>query len=426
MNTPARIVIVGAGECGAAAAAALRGHDFEGTISLIGDETMVPYERPPLSKAALVSPDEPEPVTAVNGERLGELHVDFVRGVAVTAIDRDDTVVRLADGRTLPYDRLLMATGARARPLPIDGGDLALTLRTYDDALALRSRLLPDRHVVIFGAGFIGLEVAASARQLGCRVTVLEAAPAALGRAVPPEIADVVVQRHLDEGVEIRFDAQASAIGVDGDRFAVEVAGVGEPLVADVVLAGIGAVPNIELAADAGIDCDNGVAVNSRLQTSDPRIYAAGDCAAAVSDLYDGRRLRLESWRNAYDHAATAAVNMLGGDEPHLAVPWFWSDQYDLGLQLAGLFDAASEIVARRGPDGAMTLFGLDDGGRLVAAGAVGTGTSIARDIRVAEKIIEARGRPVAGQLADPGQPLKQLLRSLRYQGAEKLSLGVF
>ncbi len=331
--------------------------------------------------------------------------------MAAEAIDRDATTVRLAGGRELPYDRLLLATGARARTLPIDGGEHALTLRTHGDALALRSRLTADAHVVVLGAGFIGLEVAASARQLGCRVTVLEMAPTALSRAVPPPIAEVLVERHIAEGVDIRFEARTEAIDARGDRFTVDVAGVPEPLEADVVVAGIGATPNIELAADAGLECENGIAVNAMLQTSDPDIFAAGDCAAAISELYHGRRIRLESWRNAYDQAATAAANMLGASQIHDAVPWFWSDQYDLGLQLAGLFDAASDVVVRKRPDETMVLFGLDDAGILVAAGAVGSGTSIARDIRVSELMIAARHTPTVDALTDPDQPLKKLLK---------------
>ncbi len=412
VTAPDRIVIVGAGECGAAAAAALRDNGFAGSLTLVGAESLPPYERPPLSKASLVSADEPTPVLAATAERLADLDVAFISGIAVEVIQRDDRVVRLADARELPYDRLLLATGARARSLPIEGGGHALTLRTHDDAVALRSDLVPDRHLVVLGAGFIGLEVAASARQLGCRVTVLEMAPSALSRAVPPAIADVIVERHLDEGVDIRFNARTTGIRLTDNGFALDVTGNAEPLPADLVLAGIGATPNIELAADAGLECDNGIAVNSALQTSDPAIYAAGDCAAAISELYDGRRIRLESWRNAYDHANTAAANLLGGSDAHQAVPWFWSDQYDLGLQIAGLFDAASDNVSRKRHDDTTIVFGLDGDGRLVAAGAVGAGTSIARDIRVAERMIAARLKPAVGDLTNPDQPLKKLLQA--------------
>lgn len=411
MTAPDRIVIVGAGECGAAAAVALRDNGFAGSLTLAGAESLPPYERPPLSKASLVSLEEPNPVVAATVERFPDLDVDFIRGLAVDAIQRDERVARLTDGRKLPYDRLLLATGARARTLPIEGGEHAITLRTHSDAVALRSQLVPDRHVVVLGAGFIGLEVAASARQLGCRVTVLEMAPSALSRAVPPALADVIVERHIGEGVDIRFDARTTAIRRSGDGFGVEVADSAEPLQAEVVVAGIGATPNTELAARAGLECDDGIAVNSALRTSDPAIYAAGDCASAISELYDGRRIRLESWRNAYDQATTAAASMLGGTDAHRAVPWFWSDQYDLGLQIAGLFDAASLVVARRRPDDTTVLFGLDGAGRLVAAGAVGVGTSIARDIRVAEKMIAGRLQPPVDDLIDPDRPLKKLLQ---------------
>ncbi len=268
--------------------------------------------------------------------------------------------------------------------------------------------------MVVVGAGFIGLEVAASARHLGCDVTVLEMAPRALARAVPAEIADVLVQRHVDEGVDIRFDVRTTGIERDGDGFRVFLAEGDEPLAADVVVAGVGASPNVALAAGAGLDCDNGIVVDAHLQTSDPAVYAAGDCCNARHELFDGRPIRLESWRNAYDQADVAAVNMIGDSEANTAVPWFWSDHYDLGLQLAGLFDAASTTCTRRRPDGVSVLFGLDDDRRLVAVAAVGTGAAVAKDVRAAEKMIAARSRPDVDDLVDPDTNLKTLLRNAR------------
>ena len=407
-------MIVGAGECGARAAFALRERGFAGSIHLVGSEPHHPYERPPLSKATLIDDGDPVPTTVADEAAFAERSIEFIADTTVIAIDRSAATVRLDDGRSLPYDRLLLATGASARSLPIPGGEHALLLRTFDDAQLLRQRLTGGgdrRRVVIVGAGFIGLEVAASARQLGCDVTVLEMAPRALARAVPAEITDVLVQRHLDEGVDIRFDVRTTGIERDGDGFRVLIADDDKPFAADIVVAGVGASPNVALAADAGLDCDNGIVVDGHLQTSDPAVYAAGDCCIARHGLFDGRLIRLESWRNAYDQADVAAANMIGETEAHTAVPWFWSDQYDLGLQLAGLFDAASTTCTRRRPDGVSVLFGLDDDGRLVAVAAVGTGAAVAKDVRVAEKMIAARRHPAVEDLIDPDTNLKTLLR---------------
>lgn len=410
-----RIVIVGAGECGARAASALREQGFTGSISLVGAEPHHPYERPPLSKTTLTDEHDPTLVTVADEETLTGRAVEFIANTAVTAIHRADAAVELDDGRSLPYDRLLLATGASARSLPIPGGEHALLLRTFDDARLLR-RLLTEgdgRRVLIVGAGFIGLEVAASARQLGCQVTVLELAPRALARAVPAEIADVLVHRHLTEGVDVRFGVRTTGIERDDNGFRVRLADHGDPLTADIVIAGVGASPNVGLAAEAGLECDNGIVVDAHLRTSDPAVFAAGDCCIAEHRLFDGRRIRLESWRNAYDQADLAATNMMGGAEVHTAVPWFWSDQYDLSLQLAGLFDAASTTCRRQRPDGVSVLFGLDDDGRLVAVAAVGTGASVAKDVRVAEKMIAARQHPAVDDLVDPDTNLKTLLRNL-------------
>ena len=431
------IVVIGAGECGARAVAELRGRGFAGSITLIGEEAHFPYERPPLSKAALTAgADEktPQPVTVADEARLADLEVAVQTETRVTRIDREHKVVlaaRVASGEAsgdrpgatagdgirdefveLPYDRLLLATGARSRPLPIEGAEHALLLRTYADALRLRAGLTAGDHVVVIGAGFIGLEVAASARQRGCRVTVLELAPRALARAVPAELADMLVARHVEEGVDIRFDVNVERIDtVDDGGFVVELAS-GPQVPADLVVAGIGAEPNVDLAAEAGLECDNGIAVDELLQTSDPDIFAAGDCCSFPHGLYGGRRIRLESWRNAHDQAVVAAVNLLGGGESYVTVPWFWSDQYDRGLQLAGLFDDAAFTVARDRADGVSVLFGLADDGRLVASAAVGAGASVAKDVRVAEMMIGKQARPAIDQLTDPDVNLKKLLRA--------------
>ena len=406
-----RIVLVGAGECGARVARALREQGFAGEITMIGEEPHTPYERPPLSKAALID-DEISPVEVLPATRLAELGVELIAGTAVESLDRDRRLAVLSDRDEVTYDRLLLATGARARTLPIAGCEFALTLRTIDDARALRSQLGPGRSVVVIGAGLIGLEVAASASQLGCDVTVLEVAPRALGRALPAEMADVLVKRHAEEGVEVLCGVVPTDISRLDGRFAVGVEGFDQPITADVVIAGVGATPNVELAQSSGLTCENGIAVDDRLRTDDPAIFAAGDCCSFPHPLYGGRRIRLESWRNAHDQAVVAAANMLGGDEQHAAVPWFWSDQYDIGLQHAGLADEAASSVVRDSGDGSQIRFALAPDGRLIAASGVGPGTSTAKDIRVAEMLIAAGNRPDPEALVDASVSLKRLIKS--------------
>jgi 3-phenylpropionate/trans-cinnamate dioxygenase ferredoxin reductase subunit len=402
------IVVVGAGECGGRTALALREAGFDGSITLIGDEAQAPYERPPLSKAALTDSDAPRPTWLCAAERLTELDITFVAGRSVTAIDRARRVVA-ADGAALGYDALVLATGAQPRPLPCPGGDRALLLRTFDDALRLRAELVPGRRVAIVGGGFIGLEVAASAVTRGCGVAVVEITPRLMGRAVPAPVAEVVADRHRAAGVALHCGVGVERIDtVDGEH--VVVLGDGRTVAADVVVAGVGVVPNTSLAAAAELAIDNGIRVDEQLRTSDPAIFAAGDCCSFPHPLFGGRRLRLESWRNAHDHAAVVARNALGDGVDVSAVPWFWSDQYELGLQIAGLPDAAAGEVVRTRDDGVTLRFGLAADGRLVSVCGVAPGASVGRDVRLGEMLIARRARPDPAALADPAVNLKSLI----------------
>ena len=407
-----RVVIVGAGECGARVAQALRERGWDGTVTLIGDETDLPYERPPLSKRALTDEIEPPPATICPAERFAELDIDVVVGVVVVAIDRDAHHVRLGDGRCVTYDHLVVATGARARTLvPIEGGDRAITLRTRADASGLRRLLTPGTRLVVIGGGFIGLEVASSARQRGCDVTVVELAQQVMARVVPGELAEIMAARHVAEGVDLRCGVGVTAITHCGTGTRIHL-GDGATVDGDVVVAGVGAVPNTELAMQANLAVDNGIAVDEHLQTSDPAIFAAGDCCSFPHPLYGGRRMRLEAWRNAQDQANHVAAQLLGDHEPYQVVPWFWTDQYDLGLQIAGLPDAAATTIVRMRPDGTELRFALDGSGCLVAASGVAPGTGIAKDIRLAEMLIAGRATPDHTALADPAVNLKSLLRA--------------
>ncbi len=402
------IVIVGAGECGARAAFALRERGFDGEITLIGSEPHLPYERPPLSKEGLAGAEPPKYVAGA--ERYQAARISVITDVPVEVIERKRKFVKLAGGRAIQYDRLLLATGARPRVFEAcENAERIRMLRTHADALAIRALLAPGRKVAIVGGGFIGLELAATARRLGAAVVLVEGLPRVLSRGVPEEIAAVVAERHWREGVEIVCGARIAAIEADDNAARVLFADGGS-VDADLVVVGIGAIPNTDVAAAAGLLIENGIAVDETLRTSDPDIFAAGDCCSFPLTHYGGRRVRLEAWRNAQDQGTLVAANLMGANEPFASVPWFWSDQYDLTLQIAGLADNAETTVRRDLGDGAFILFHLDGEGRLIAASGIGRGNAVARDIRLAEMLIAARSRPDPAALSSPETKLKKLL----------------
>ncbi|MHB9447086.1 NAD(P)/FAD-dependent oxidoreductase [Mesorhizobium sp. RSR565B] len=405
----AGMVIIGAGECGGRAALTLRELGYDGPVTLVGDEPHLPYERPPLSKDAMTS-DAAEIKTIASDEILAEKSIRHIHSVQAVAIDRPAHMVRLSDGSALAYDKLLLATGSTPRKLPMPGlGSRCVYLRTFADALAIRAHLSPANRIAIIGGGFIGLELAASARKLGASVTVIEAQPRILMRGVPAEIAEIIHQAHEAEGVTVLTGQGIADIADDGAEVHIMLAD-GQDIVADLAVIGIGAVPVTGLAAEAGLTVDNGIAVNGELQTIDPDIFAAGDCCSFPLAVYAGRRVRLEAWRNAQEQGALAAKNMLGAREAHAAVPWFWSDQYGLSLQIAGLSDEGKSTVRRDLGDGAFILFHLAEDGRLVAASGLGTGNAVARDIRLAEMLIAKRAQPAPEALGSPDVKLKSLL----------------
>lgn len=402
-------VIVGAGECGARAAFALRERGFDGTVALVGTETLLPYERPPLSKDAIIT-DAP-PKFVADAARFEEQRIRLLTGVSVLSIDLTAKGVELSDGSRLAYDRLLLATGARARELPIAPCSNARirVLRNHGDAAAIRAHLAEGAHIAILGGGFIGLELAASARRLGARVTLLEGLPRVLTRGVPAEIAEIVSRRHRVEGVELLCGVKIGGIEELPSEVRITLED-GQLIAANLLVIGIGSVPNTELAAAAGLTVENGIAVDAYLRTSDPDIFAAGDCCSYPLGLYGGRRVRLESWRNAQEHGTLVAANMMDCREPIAAVPWFWSDQYDLTLQIAGLAEGTVTHVRRDMAGDAFILFHLDSEGRLIAASGIGPGNAVARDIRLAEMLIAARAHPDPAALASPDAKLKKML----------------
>jgi 3-phenylpropionate/trans-cinnamate dioxygenase ferredoxin reductase subunit len=403
------MVIVGAGECGGRAALALRDLGYDGPVTLVGDEPHLPYERPPLSKDAMAG-EAPQIKAIASDEVLAERSIRHIHSVQAVAIDRAAHVVRLSEDSVLPYDKLLLATGSVPRKLPMPAlGARCVYLRTFNDALAIRAHLSAGNRIAIVGGGFIGLELAAAARRLGAAVTVIEAQPRILMRGVPAEIAKIIQAAHEAEGVKILCGDGIAAIADDGAKVRIALAG-GQDIVADLAVIGIGAVPVTGLAAEAGLAIDNGIAVDAELCTSDPDIFAAGDCCSFPLAVYGGRRVRLEAWRNAQEQGALAARNMLGAGEAHAAVPWVWSDQYGLTLQIAGLSDEGSKVVRRDLDDGAFILFHLAEDGRLVAASGIGPGNSVARDIRLAEMLIAKKAKPAPEALGSQTVKLKSLL----------------
>lgn len=404
-------VIIGAGECGARAALALRERGFAGDVTLVGSETVLPYERPPLSKEGLQKGAEPKWIA--DAGRYKDLDIAVRTGVTATDIDRQQKTVRLSDGTTLGYDMLLLATGARPRELASVASPLGRirSLRTHADALGLQPFLQAGRCIAILGGGFIGLELAASARRLGASVILLEGLPRILSRGVPAEIAALIVERHAAAGVDIRCGVKIRSVTETDADVSIDLEDA-DCVVADILVVGIGSVPNTELAAKAGLAIENGISVDSSLRTSDPDILAAGDCCSFPSVHYGDRRLRLESWRSAQEQGIRAAANMTGAADIQTSLPWFWSDQYELTLQVAGLADGATTIIRRNLSPDAFVMFHIDGEGRLLAASGIGPGNAVARDIRLAEMLIAAGRRPDPAALANPDIKLKQLLAS--------------
>ncbi|WP_135449337.1 NAD(P)/FAD-dependent oxidoreductase [Tabrizicola caldifontis] len=398
-----RIVIVGAGQAGAALAAKLRAQGHAGEIVMLGDEPAPPYQRPPLSKAYLLGEIGEDRLWLRAPEFWAENRIDLRLGQPVTAIDAAARTVTVA-GEALSYDQLALTTGATPRRLPmaIGGGlDGVFTVRTLADVDAMRPEFHAGRKVIIVGGGYIGLEAAAVASKLGLQVTVLEMAPRILQRVAAPETSAHIRALHQSHGVTILestgLDRLEGTSRVTGARLAD-----GRVLPADFVIVGVGITPNTQLAEAAGLAIENGIATDALGRTSDPAIWAAGDCA---SFPWGSGRLRLESVGNAIDMAEAVAANMLGANEPYLAKPWFWSDQYDLKLQIAGLNTGYDHIVTRRG-EGDAVSFWYYRGATLLAVDAMND----ARAYMVGKRLIEA-GKSPAPEVITATPDLKALLK---------------
>jgi 3-phenylpropionate/trans-cinnamate dioxygenase ferredoxin reductase subunit len=400
-------VIVGAGLGGATAAATLRTEGFEGRIVLVGDEPHIPYSKPPLSKTILRSEVPTEKSWLRPAGWYDAQRVELRLGSPATAIDPRTRAVELADGERVAYDKLLLVTGGSPRVVDVPGADLEgiLTLRTLDDSLAIREHLEPGAPVVVIGAGFIGAEVAASARMLGCEVTVLEIADIPMGRALGPRLGPVYADLHRERGVDLR-----TGVGVahfEGNHRVERVVATDDHVYATrIVVVGVGLDPDVGLATRAGLEVGNGVLVDEYCRTSIGDVFAAGDLANHPNP-YVGRRIRIEHWQNAQHQGAAAARNMLGRNVPFREVPWVWSDQYEHNLQMIGLPDPAHEEVVVRGSldDRSFCAFFLRSDGRVSAALAVDR----AEDVRSARSIIQNEVVPDRRQLVDVDTDLASL-----------------
>jgi NADPH-dependent 2,4-dienoyl-CoA reductase/sulfur reductase-like enzyme len=395
-------VIAGAGQAGGWAAVAMRQAGFTGRIVLVGDEPWRPYERPPLSKAVLIEDPEP-PVLYFHPEaRYAELGIELKLGTAVTAVAAEAHRVVLSDGGTLNYDKLLLTTGGSARRLPIHGGDRALYLRTLEDAHAIRARLATAQRVLCIGAGVI----ASSARTRGCAVTVLEALPRAMGRAVSPEGAAYVEGLHRAAGVELAFEVIVDRLDPAADGGTLVRCRDGRQFTADLVVAGVGMQRNLALAEAAGLTLEGGIVVDEFGRTCAPDIFAAGDVTAFFHPLFQ-RRLRLEAWRHAQNHGVAVARVMCGGTAPYDDIPWFWTDQHGVKLQVAGLpADAARTVVRANAPAGGFVAVHLTEQGSVIGV----TSSHDPREIRAGQALIRSGKRLDPAALADGSVPLQRLM----------------
>ena len=340
-------VIVGASHAAAQLGATLRQTGWEGNISIVGDEAIPPYHRPPLSKTYLAGEKHSDELLIRPAAFYKNLDIDLLLGTRATAIDPHTKNLSLHDGGTIPYSKLALTTGARVRKLELPGHDQrgVFYLRDLKDVDRIRSFIGPGKSAVIIGGGYIGLEAAASMRKLGMKITVLEAMARILQRVTAPQVSSFYRRVHTEEGVNVITEAAVESLEGDGTVSGVKLAD-GNRLDADLVIIGVGVLPNTELADFAGLAVDNGIVVDEFARTSEPDIVAAGDCTNHYNPIYK-RRLRLESVQNATDQAKTAANTLCGKLEPYNTLPWFWSDQYDLKLQIAGLSQGFDRVVIR-------------------------------------------------------------------------------
>lgn len=403
------IVIVGAGQAGASAILELRANKYEGKIILVGDETHLPYERPPLSKDVILKPEETK-IEILSEEKLAELGVEHIRGNGAVKIHSDAKTVELKNGEIVSFDKLLLATGGAARRLPnFDAlGKHVYTLRNLEDSQALVPVLQAGRRIVLIGGGVIGLELASSARSKDCIVTVIEMGPMVMGRSSPRVLSEFLLAQQRLAGVDVRLSTSISDCKLDGEEVVITLEG-GEELRADAVIYGIGIVPNAQLAVDAGLDVDFAIKVNDNCQTSHPDIYAAGDVATQLRDC--GNHRRVETWENANLQAGIFARHVMGVEHPTPNPAWFWTDQLNINYQFVGDM-AASEWIVRGeikpelAAESSFVLFGVTDG---VIVG--GITVNAAKEMRHLKKLISKNAAFEADKYLDLSQDLRKLVK---------------
>jgi 3-phenylpropionate/trans-cinnamate dioxygenase ferredoxin reductase component len=404
------ILIVGAGHCGGRVVQHLREYGFQGHIDLVGNESSAPYERPPLSKDVLTGTRLLDEIDLMPAHTMVSLKIS--RHIAsVLSINTELNTALLSNGNTLTYDALLLANGGIPRRLNIPGEDLpgVMVLRTKDDALRLSRYLTGGQRIVIIGGGFIGLEVAASAHKLGCKVTLIEGAPHLMGRAVPRLVADRAKAVHLGKGVDLRLGVSPLQIVTDKTHLMVALSN-GSMVSADAIVVGIGIVPCVEIARAAGIATARGILVNAQLRTNAANIYAAGDIAEFPSPV-SGQLVRQETWQNAESQARIAARNLLGHNVDFDASSWFWSDQYEYQLQVSGEPAAGVGTAVREQEDGDLIVFYLDSDNRVVGMCGWGLTSRILKDLKIARTLVERGVISTSEVLSGKQTKLKTLLR---------------
>jgi 3-phenylpropionate/trans-cinnamate dioxygenase ferredoxin reductase subunit len=402
-----QFVIIGAGQAGGWTAKTLRDQGFDGRIVMLSDERHPPHERPPLSKQVLLGEAEPEVCNLWPADQWAALDVEFRGGAKVANLHPAAHTVETSRGEKIAFAKLMIATGARPRNLPTHGTDLKGVhyLRYIGDALMIRERLQPGATVVVVGGGWIGLEVAAAAKKRGAHAVVVEFADRLCARALSPDMSEAILDLHTKHGVDVRL--KKTVVRLEGDGVLERVVlDDGRDIAAQCAVIGVGVVPNFELAAEAGLDVDNGIVVDETGRTSHPDIYAAGDVTNHPNALL-GRRIRLESWENAQNQAIAAAKAMLGKPEPYAEIPWFWSDQYDANIQLVGLPERYDEVAVRGDRNsGTFTSFYLCEG-KLVGVAGINTG----RDVRFCRRLIASGASATVAQLSDPAVKLQSLAK---------------
>lgn len=406
-----RIIIIGAGQAGGETAQRLRQGGFEGEITLIGEEPAAPYQRPPLSKAYLKGDLDIDRLMLRPASVYAEERIALLTKTRAVWIDRANRKVRVEGGRELPYDALVLATGAKPRKLPLVGADLdgVYLFRTAADVDRVRERFVSGAKLIVIGAGYIGLEVAAVARQCGIDVTVVETAVRPLARVTSPEVAGFFLDEHTRQGVRFVLGGQPALIK-GSDRVTGVALTDGAELPADLVIAGIGVTPDIAIAEQCGLTVSNGIVTDRQCRTSDPNIFAIGDCAARPMVHYDGRMARLESVHNAVEGAKIVAAVLTEGKEHTEEAPWFWSDQYDLKLQIAGLFQGYDRIAFRGVmADRAFAAF-YYKGDKLIAVDAVNRPA----EYLGAKMLIQTNRTLPPSVIEDMSRPMKELVASAR------------